>query len=59
MNLGLILLKANVLGVITLKELDWVTNNQEQFSRLDMALALKIGRLIDTGFIEIDCGQTV
>jgi len=59
MNLGLILLKVNVLGAITLKELDWVTNNQSQFSRLDMALALKIGRLIDTGFIEIDCRQTV
>mgnify|MGYP007000126199 len=34
-------------GVITLSELDWITNNQSEFSRLDMALVLKIGRLMD------------
>ena len=54
MNLGLLFLKINTLGVITLAELDWVTNHQSEFSRLDMALAIKIGRLMDSGFIEID-----
>ena len=54
MNLGLLFLKVNTLGVITLSELDWITNNQSEFSRLDMALVIKIGRLMDSGDIEID-----
>ena len=54
MNLGLLFLKVNTTGVITLAELDWITNNQSQFSRLDMSLVIKIGRLMDSGTIEID-----
>ena len=55
MNLGLLFLKINTIGVITLSELDWITNNQSNFSRLDMALVLKVGRLMDEGIIELDC----
>ena len=55
MNLGLLFLKVNTIGVITLSELDWITNNQSKFSRLDMSLAIKIGRLMDSGALEIDC----
>ena len=58
MNLGIILLKANVLGSITLQELDWITENEHNFSRLDMALIVKLGRLMDEGIIEIDCRKT-
>ena len=54
MNLGILFLKVNTTGVITLAELDWITNNQSAFSRLDMALVIKIGRLMDSGVIEID-----
>ena len=54
MNLGLIFLKVNTLGIITLSELDWITNNQSEFSRLDMALVIRIGRLMDSGVVEID-----
>ena len=54
MNLGLLFLKVNTLGVITLSELDWITNNQPDFSRLDMALVIRIGRLMDSGVVEID-----
>ena len=54
MNLGLLFLKVNTTGVITLSELDWITNNQSKFSRLDMSLVIKIGRLMDSGSIEID-----
>ena len=54
MNLGLLFLKVNTIGVITLAELDWITNNQSDFSRLDMALVIKIGRLMDSGEVEID-----
>ena len=55
MNLGIIFLKANVLGFITLEELDWITENENSFSRIDMALVIKLGRLMDEGIIEIDC----
>ena len=55
MNLGILFIKLNTTGVITLSELDWITNHQSEFSRLDMALVLKIGRLIDEGIIELDC----
>ena len=54
MNLGLLFLKVNTIGVITLAELDWITNNQSEFSRLDMAFVIKIGRLMDSGVVEID-----
>ena len=54
MNLGLLFLKVNTLGVITLSELDWITNHQSEFSRLDMSLVIKLGRLIDSGDVEID-----
>ena len=54
MNLGLLFLKVNTLGVITLSELDWITNHQSEFSSLDMALVIKIVRLMDSGGVEID-----
>ena len=53
MNLGLLFLKVNTTGVITLSDLDWITNHQSEFSRLDMALVIKIGRLMDEGIVEI------
>ena len=59
MNLGLLYLKVNTLGLITLSELDWITNHQSEFSRLDMAFVLKIGRLMDSGVVEIDNRFTV
>jgi len=55
MNLGVIFLKSNVIGSITLQELDWITENENSFSRIDMALLIKLGRLMDEGLIEIDC----
>ena len=55
MNLGILSLKVNITGVITLSELDWITNHQSEFSRLEMALVLKMGRVIDEGIIELDC----
>ena len=54
MNLGLLFLKVNTTGVITLSELDWITDNQSKFSRLDMSLVIRIGRLMDSGVVEID-----
>ena len=55
MNIGILFLKVNTIGSITISELDWIANNQSDFNRLDMALVIKLGRLMDKGVIEIDC----
>ena len=55
MNLGILFLLVNATGSITLSELDWIADHQSEFSRLDMAVVLKIGRLIDEGTIKVDC----
>ena len=55
MNLGILFLLVNATGSITLSELDWIADHQSEFSRLDMALVFKIGRLMDEGIIKLDC----
>ena len=55
MNLGLLYLKINSTCIITLSELDWITNQQFNFSRVEEALAIKLGRLLDSGDINIGC----
>jgi len=54
MNLGILFLLVNATGSITLSELDWIADHQSEFSRLDMAIVLKVGRLMDEGIIELD-----
>ena len=55
MNLGLLFLESISTGVITSEEMNWVTSNQSQFSRVEEATALKLGRLLDRGLIHIGC----
>ena len=55
MNLGSLYLKINITGIITLSELDWITKQQFNFSRVEEALAIKLGRLLDSGDINIGC----
>ena len=55
MNLGLLFLESISSGVITSDEMNWVTSNQPNFSRVEEAIALKLGRLLDRGFIQIGC----
>ena len=55
MNLGILFLLVTANWSITLSELDWIADHQSEFSRLDMALVLKIGRLMYEGIIELDC----
>ena len=55
MDLGSLYLKINSTGIITLSELDWVTKQQINFSRVEEALAIKLGRLLDSGDINIGC----
>ena len=55
MNLGLLFLETVSTGVITSEEMYWVTSNQPLFSRVEEATALKLGRLLDRGVIQIGC----
>ena len=55
MNLGLLFLESISTGVITSDEMNWVTSNQPRFSRVEEATALKLGRLLDSGLIQIGC----
>jgi hypothetical protein len=42
-------------GVITQEEIDWLTTHQGNFSREEEAMALRLGRLLDEGSIQIGC----
>jgi len=55
MNLGTLFLESISSGVITTEEMDWITNNQREFSRTEEATALRLGRLLDGGLIHLGC----
>tara|TARA_Y100001968_G_scaffold328452_1_gene375614 strand:+ start:1013 stop:1177 length:165 start_codon:yes stop_codon:yes gene_type:complete len=53
MTLGALFLKSVSTGVITSDEMDWIVSHQRDFSRVEEATALKLGRLVDNGFIQL------
>tara|TARA_Y100001968_G_C18704004_1_gene412600 strand:- start:32 stop:211 length:180 start_codon:yes stop_codon:yes gene_type:complete len=55
MNIGSLFLKTNLTGIITFAELEWITNQQSSFTRLEEFIALKLGRMIDSGQINVGC----
>ena len=55
MLVGEVFLETMATGVITQSEIDWLTTHQASFSREEEAMALKIGRLLDEGRIQIGC----
>ena len=55
MNIGNLFLKISLTGIISFSELDWITNQQLKFNRLEESIALKLGRMIDSGKINIGC----
>ena len=55
MEIGTLFLKSNSTGIITLSELEWVTKEQSRFDRLEESIALKLGRMIDSGKINFGC----
>ncbi len=55
MNLGKLFLESIATGVITPAEMDWVAINQRDFSRIEAATALRLGRLVDRGKIQLGC----
>lgn len=42
-------------GVITPEEIEWISAHQGTFTRQEEAAALKLGRLIDQGQIQLGC----
>lgn len=55
MTVGELFIESLSSGVITPSELDWVVEQQSRFSRVEEATALRIGRLIDLGDIQLGC----
>ena len=58
MNIGNLFLEVNITGIITLYELDWIANQQLEFTRIEESIALKLGRMIDSGNVNIGCRLT-
>ena len=55
MNIGVLFLKSSFTGIITFSELDWITTHQSKFTRLEESIAIKLGRMLDAGSINIGC----
>ena len=55
MEIGTLFLKSNSTGIITFSELHWITTNQSNFTRLEESIAIKLGRMLDAGSINIGC----
>ena len=55
MEIGALFLKSNYTGVITFSELDWITTHQPYFTRLEESIVIKLGRMLDAGYINIGC----
>ena len=55
MTLGELFLEAMSTGVITQQEMDWLTTQQSSFGRTEEATAIRLGRLIDEGNIQLGC----
>ena len=54
-QLGEIFLETMSTGIITQQEIDWLTLQQTRFNRDEEAKALRLGRLLDEGVIQIGC----
>ena len=55
MNLGSLFLASVSTGVITPEEMNWIACHQRDFSRTEEATALRLGRLLDSGLIQMGC----
>ncbi|MCP9848639.1 hypothetical protein [Cyanobium sp. Morenito 9A2] len=55
MTVGELFLESLSSGVITSSELGWIVRQQNRFSRLEEATALRLGRLLDQGAIRLGC----
>ena len=58
MTLGELFLKSLSSGVITQGEVDWLASHQHAFSRHEEAAAIRLGRLMDEGVVNLGCRLT-
>jgi hypothetical protein len=55
MSVGEVFLGSLVTGVITEAEMAWIAAQQGSFARHEEAVALRLGRLIDEGQVNLGC----
>jgi hypothetical protein len=55
MTIGELFLESVSSGVITPAEIDWLLARQGHLSRPEQAAALRLGRLLDEGTIQLGC----
>ena len=53
MLVGTLFLEALITGIIDPVELYWLASHQSDFSRLEEATALRLGRLLDQGVVQL------
>jgi len=57
MNVGEVFLGSLGTGMITATEVNWVADHQNQFTRTEEATAIRLGRLMDKGVIQLADSQ--
>ena len=55
MTVGEVFLQSLSSGVITETEMNWLTTHQASFNRQEEAAALRLGRLLDSGELNLGC----
>ena len=55
MTVGEVVLESLTTGVITESEIGWLASHQESFSRAEEAAAIRLGRLMDDGQVNLGC----
>ena len=55
MTVGEVVLESLTTGVITEAEVGWLASHQESFSRAEEAAAIRLGRLMDDGEVNLGC----
>lgn len=55
MTVGELFLESLSTGVITEDEMQWLTAHQQGFSRTEEAAAVRLGRLVDEGIVNLGC----
>lgn len=55
MTLGEVFLESLTTGVITEREIAWIASRQGAFARHEEAVAIRLGRLLDEGAINLGC----
>ncbi|WP_255475449.1 hypothetical protein [Synechococcus sp. A15-127] len=55
MTIGELFLETLNSGVITEGDVNWLAHHQDDFSRAEVATAIRLGRLMDEGAVNLAC----